>query len=187
MNTSRGFTLIELLVTVDLAVVLVTVGIPGMRDFLANGRLTTQSNQIVQTLNFARNQAISSAAVVRVRACTRGGTTNWGQGWIIFKAGAISANTGVDCADPTATVVAADTFRIQDPTDGTAILAVDGTDTAIVEYDFNGQGFPSSATQTAVQITDNASGFTKAICISAQGRPAVQAKGTTTATCLGGG
>lgn len=83
-----GFTLIELLVTIAIAVILLSVAVPGFQDFFRNSRLATQSNEFVSSLQLAKSEAIRRGA--RVTVCrssdqvTCGTGANWGQGWIVF-------------------------------------------------------------------------------------------------------
>jgi type IV fimbrial biogenesis protein FimT len=66
---TRGFTLLELMFTLALAGVLLGVGIPSFRTMIANNRLTTETNQFVTAINFARSEAITrNSAVTFCRA-----------------------------------------------------------------------------------------------------------------------
>lgn len=55
----HGFTLVELMVTIAVAVILITVAVPGYRHLMASHRLTTTTNKLVQALTVARMEAIS--------------------------------------------------------------------------------------------------------------------------------
>ncbi len=87
-----GFTLIELLVTISIAVILMTVAVPGFQDFFRNNRLASQSNDLLASLALARSEAIrrgtrvtlckSADPTAATPACSTSGT--WAQGWIVF-------------------------------------------------------------------------------------------------------
>lgn len=89
MTKIRGFTLIELMVTLSVAAILLTVGVPGMRDLIANNRLTATTNLFVSSLNIARSEAIKQGRNATVcvsdlatqNACNG---TNWQKGWIVW-------------------------------------------------------------------------------------------------------
>ena len=53
-----GFTLLELMVVLAIAGILMAVGIPAMRDFIRNGRITSAANDVMAALHFARSEAI---------------------------------------------------------------------------------------------------------------------------------
>lgn len=54
-----GFTLAELLIVIAVAAVLLTVGVPGFRDFILLQRLKGINAQLVTDLQFARSEAAS--------------------------------------------------------------------------------------------------------------------------------
>lgn len=85
-----GFTLIELLVTISIAAIVLTLAIPSFRDFLLNSRMTTQTNELVLALSYARSEAIKRNATINV--CKNADTTTdcgehaegWSNGWTVF-------------------------------------------------------------------------------------------------------
>lgn len=93
-----GFTLIELLVTISIAVILMTVAIPSFTNFIRDNRLTTQSNDLVLALAYARSEAVKRGLQVSVCAratdstCTSSGTS-WDAGWLTFVDNNPSDNT----------------------------------------------------------------------------------------------
>ena len=66
MKMCRGFTLLELMVTVAVVAILATVAVPGFRDLIQNNRVTTQTNELVSALNFARTEAVKRGQRVEV-------------------------------------------------------------------------------------------------------------------------
>jgi type IV fimbrial biogenesis protein FimT len=53
-----GFTLLELMVVLAIAGVLMAIGIPSMRDFIRNSRITSAANDVMAALHFTRSEAI---------------------------------------------------------------------------------------------------------------------------------
>lgn len=88
-----GFSLIELMVTVVVVGILSALAVPSMRTIIQNMRITSQANEFMADLNFARSEAIKRAADVTVcksadptaasPTCLTTGT-DWGAGRIIF-------------------------------------------------------------------------------------------------------
>lgn len=83
----RGFTLFELVITLIIASILVGVAVPNMRQFNLNNRLTAASNDLLHSIQVARNEAITRQANVVVCAsdaptaenpeCTYGPFVGW--------------------------------------------------------------------------------------------------------------
>ena len=53
-----GFTLLELMVVLAIAGLLMAIGIPSMRDFVRNSRITSAANDVMAGLHFTRSEAI---------------------------------------------------------------------------------------------------------------------------------
>ena len=93
---NSGFTLLELMVALFVALVLAGVAVPNMRGFAQNSRISTQTNDLVADLNFARSEAIKRGVSSRVVVCKSNnptasaptcdtvGTNPWESGRIIF-------------------------------------------------------------------------------------------------------
>lgn len=100
-----GFTLIELLVTLTIAVILLTVAIPGLQGFLLQGRLSGHVNDLVLAMASAKSEAVKRGANVTLCASSDASTCTgaWGDGWVIrSNAGQVlqvhSGYQGVICA-----------------------------------------------------------------------------------------
>lgn len=75
-----GFTLIELVVTVTIAMVLVSIAVPSFRTLTQNNRMTTQINDLIADLSYARSEAIKRRTNVSI--CTSSdGVTCTGGSW----------------------------------------------------------------------------------------------------------
>ncbi|MDS4028013.1 MAG: GspH/FimT family protein [Candidatus Contendobacter sp.] len=90
MKNDAGFTLIELIVTVAVVAVLLTVGVPELRETINNNRLTANANAFVAAMNLARSEAIKRNVRVTLcksangLCCVTGGSSGYEQGWIVF-------------------------------------------------------------------------------------------------------
>lgn len=84
----KGFTLIELLTVMAVAIVLLGVGIPGFRALVTSNQLTSTSNDLVTSLNVARQEAVTRGEPVSVCPSSDGtacsGGTDWAVGWMVF-------------------------------------------------------------------------------------------------------
>ena len=92
MKVSAGFTLIELMVTLMLAAILMAVGVPSYRYVTNSNRLSTEVNNLLGDMQYARSQAIKEGMAVTVCTSTNGttctaGSVNWHQGWIVLDTG----------------------------------------------------------------------------------------------------
>ncbi len=72
-NTRRasrtgGFTLVELLVTLVIAGLLLALAVPSFNRLMASSRLTTQANNAVNLLSYARAEAIKRGINVQINA-----------------------------------------------------------------------------------------------------------------------
>jgi len=75
----QGITLVELMVTLAVAAILLTIGVPVLRDFILNNRLTTHANTLAASLALARAEAVrrnQPVAIVPVAG-------DWSKGWTV--------------------------------------------------------------------------------------------------------
>ena len=86
-QTASGFTLIELMVTVALVAVLLGLAVPSFSGASLNSKLTSYSNNLVASVNLARNEALKRNAAITLRVSTNGTSCavsgGWEQGWIV--------------------------------------------------------------------------------------------------------
>ena len=69
------------MVTLAVAGILITVAIPSFSTTIKNNRLTTQTNELITTLNYARSEAIKRGANVSVDSSDA--SANWHNGWVV--------------------------------------------------------------------------------------------------------
>jgi type IV fimbrial biogenesis protein FimT len=66
MKICRGFTLLELMVTIAVLAILTTIAVPSFTDLVQSNRITTQANELVAALTFARTEAVKRGRNVNV-------------------------------------------------------------------------------------------------------------------------
>jgi type IV fimbrial biogenesis protein FimT len=80
-SSARGFTLIELMVTMTVLAILLSIAAPSFARLMAANRLTTETNELIGSLNLARGEAVRRAQPVSIAASS---AANYAIGWKIF-------------------------------------------------------------------------------------------------------
>ncbi len=162
MKKNSGYTLLEILVTVAIVSIVMAIGVPSMSAFIQNDRLTTQINQLVGHLAYARSEAVTRSQQVGVcvsnntTSCTNG--NNWEEGWIIYVD--TSANGVFDVGEPV--------LRAQQALEGGNTMKPQTIGTQVV-YDY--RGFAAAGSAGSFSLCDSrGSAHGKAIAISNTGR-----------------
>lgn len=88
----RGLNLLEVMIAVAMLGVVLTIGIPSYTHTTISNRLTTDTNDLVASLQFARSEAVTRgenvticAASPALDACS--GAADWSTGWVIVDQG----------------------------------------------------------------------------------------------------
>lgn len=128
-SRSHGFTLIELMVVVALAAILLGIGVPSFKSFVAGQRVKAAAGEYAMALVFARAEAIKRNADVAITGVTSG-AAGWKDGWTVAAGGVQlsvqSAYSGLTFAGPTAAITYKGTGRLSAPVAAMAITAQDG-------------------------------------------------------------
>lgn len=85
VRRARGFTLIELMVTVVVVAVLLAIAVPNFRTMLLNRRQAGVADGLLNSLNYARNTALSTDQPVTICPLGSGSAcgSSWNNGWIV--------------------------------------------------------------------------------------------------------
>ena len=89
LSPSSGFSLIELTIALAIFALLVGLGLPSYRDWIASRQLANHAEFLVETLNLARSEAVKRGTRVNVcksidgKQCAASG--GWSAGWIMFE------------------------------------------------------------------------------------------------------
>lgn len=150
-----GFTVVELMTTLMIAAIILSLAAPSFRDYVANSRLTTTTNDFVTAISFARSEAVRSANTVRIVAVSPSSANEWGAGWQVVDSGGNVLR--VFQGDP-------------------ATVTMDSDDISTLSFD--SRGFLTNlAADTAISICDNRDDETgRLITISVTGRPQLNRK-----------
>lgn len=88
MKKQNGLTLVELMITLIVVAIALTLAVPGFSNFIRDNRATSQANEFLVSLTFARSEAIKRGRPVAVCASSDeancSGSNDWDAGWIVF-------------------------------------------------------------------------------------------------------
>lgn len=136
----QGFTLIELMITVIVAAVVLAFGVPSFESFIRNGRVTSQTNQLIADIQFARSEAIkrglpvvlcpSADPTATPPSCIVSPTTaSYDTGWVVFVD--LDRDGAIDSGEPVLRVT-------EGPGAGAVALRVNGAGEAGIAFGASG-------------------------------------------------
>ncbi|MBF0126572.1 MAG: GspH/FimT family pseudopilin [Magnetococcales bacterium] len=81
-----GYTLVEMLLVIAIVATLAVMVAPPLSSALQNNRISTQSNALIGTLQFARTEAVRRGSAITVCGSATGLACggNWQEGWIVL-------------------------------------------------------------------------------------------------------
>jgi len=103
VNTkTRGFTILELVIIVAILGITAAFAAPGMMTIISNNRISSDVNDFVAALQFAKTESatrISPVTICKMNATANGcdGGGDWQKGWIVFAD--VNADRKVDADD----------------------------------------------------------------------------------------
>lgn len=74
-NAVSGFTLMELMIAIAVLGIMATLAVPALTDLIRNNRVTSQSNELVALINFARSESIRRNNSITVELTSK--TNGW--------------------------------------------------------------------------------------------------------------
>lgn len=165
MINQRAFTLVELMITLLVVAILASVAVPAYQTMVKNNRLTTQVNELVTALLYARSEAVKRSAPVAVCASTDeatcSGTNEWETGWIVF----------IDEDDDLTVDATANIIRIHGGLDGdNTARAFDGGGSALAALNYNAEGMSNNRGSFRF-CDDRGKAEGKVLEVSGTGRP----------------
>ena len=159
LNRTFGFNLVELMITVVVAGILMGLAAPSFVSFVKNNRLSSQANELMADLAFARSEAVKRGANITIcrasdpfAACT-GSAGPWSTGWIVIDG-------------------AGQVLRLHEALDGQNTLT--GTGTLADQTAYTGTGLITlGAAQSFSLCDDRLASYGRLIQISITGRAAI--------------
>ncbi len=82
MPRSKGFTLVELMIAIAILGIIASIAAPAMGKFIIQQRVSSQANEMMLSLAFARSEAIKRNASIAVIPATNA-STGWSDGWCV--------------------------------------------------------------------------------------------------------
>lgn len=158
-----------------IVVILMAVGVPSYRYVTTDNRMSTEANELLGDLQYARSEAVREGQTITVCAAPAGmspsspscaalGTTAWQNGWVVF--GDVNGDQTIDTGDPV--------LRIQSAFVGGDTFASSGSGANnLGAFTFNRSGFVNQlgTSQVTVKLQDSTgtSAYTRCLNVTLSG------------------
>lgn len=94
--------MVELMLVSAVLAILITLGLPSLRDTISSISINSQAKTLVSSLNFARSEAAKRGSIVSVCGSASGtdcAADSWSSGWIVFVDNNLDADGAVGSVD----------------------------------------------------------------------------------------
>lgn len=171
---SKGFTLFELMITMAIVAIVAALAIPAFTEQIRNNRSVSLANEFVDSISFARAQAVSRPARISICASNNGTTCvgDWEDGYIVFVDEAVN--------DVAAVPVLGEILKYSQESDGEVEMAAayGGTATNFIRFTSLGTLARMSPDPLTIntKITKCTGSYARAITITLAGQTTVQSQ-----------
>lgn len=185
MITSKqaGVTLLELMITVMIAGILLGFGVPGLREYVQNGRMLAAGTELLTAVQITRSEAIKRRSSVTVCRSSNAsdadpdcdtGPGDWSAGWVVFQ------------DDDRDAVIDPGEEVIQQVGGFADTIGVASDNAVLLDYiSFNSRGLPRTTANATlsgnimlcdsrgVTLRSGTTSYSRALLLNASGRPQV--------------
>ncbi|HET6913117.1 MAG TPA: GspH/FimT family pseudopilin [Rhodanobacteraceae bacterium] len=150
LSRHRGFSLVELMITVLVVAILTAIAWPNFRDFMHRNAATSQANQVLAALQYARNEAVSRRYPTALCGSTSGtactpNDTKFEGGWMIWRDSTLSGT-------PSYSATKDELLRVVDAQNGVSIRSFGGTSAGVIAFDQRGAVIGAGGTTTNIVV-----------------------------------
>lgn len=153
-SAKDGFTLVELMVTIAVAGVLLALAVPGFQRYVLDAKRSEVVNELVNSFQLARSEAIRRGQEVGICASSNGtacssNSTDWSQGWMVF----LNADPIADTA-PTCCTGADEILRVYRQPSSNIVVTSTSASAGVTSGRFKARAFGQTNANGTVKVCD---------------------------------